>query len=359
MSDPSADSPILRRWAVPPTVRDVGRADWSQRRLRGSLVLLPTILLCLAWGAWRHDPEGGVMAAGGAVSVGFGAFQNLGRRRALPMGAMLLAMATATFVGSVTHRYAWPADVAVTVLAGWLFGLITTLGQGAWWVGLQGVIGLLAFGAMPADVPEAGRHGAMVIAGGLVQLIAVHLYWTIAPPPGPPQPVLRRAWLYALVRNASPGTVGGRHALRVAVAVGGGAGLHHALQGAIGLTHGYWIPMTAAILLKPDWHETFARGLGRLGGTLVGAGLATLLAAFVRPGPLLLAAWLTIAIWACFALQKVNYALYAVCITTYVVFTLAAGGLPGPQTALARVEATLIGAAVAVAVHAVPLGKRR
>lgn len=354
MADPPADTPAFRRWALPRAVRTAGQADWTQRRLRGSLILLPTIVLCLIWGGWRHDPEGGVMAAGGAVSVGFGAFQNLGRRRALPMGVMLLAMAGATFLGSTVHRHGWPLDVGTAVLAGWAFGLITTLGQGAWWVGLQGIIGLLAFGAIPADVPEAARHGGMIVLGGLVQLAAVYAYWTISPPPGEPQAVLRRAWLYALVRNASPRTAGGRHALRVALALGGGAALHYVL----GLTHGYWVPMTAAILLKPDFHETFARGVGRLGGTLVGAGLATLLAAVVRPGHLMLAVWLTIAIWACFALQKVNYALYAVCITAYVVFSLASAGLPEPATALARVEATLLGAAMAVVAHAVPLGRK-
>ena len=294
------------------------------------------------------------MAAGGAVSVGFGAFQNLGRRRAVPMGVMLLAMAGATFLGSTVHRHGGAADVGVVVLAGWAFGLITTLGQGAWWVGLQGIIGLLAFGAIPADVPEAARHGAMIIAGGLVQLAAVYGYWALFPPPGEPQVFLRRAWPYALVRNASPRTAGGRHALRVALALGGGAALHHAL----GLTHGYWVPMTAAILLKPDFHETFSRGLARLGGTLVGAGAATLLAAVIRPDHVMLAVWLTTSIWACFALQKVNYALYAVFITAYVVFSLAAAGLPEPVTALARVEATLLGAAMAVVAHAFPLGKR-
>ena len=45
---------------------------------------------------------------------------------------------------------------------------------------------------------------------------------------------------------------------------------------------GYWIPLTAAIVLKPDFQTTFVRGFARIGGTLVGAVVATFVLTSVR-----------------------------------------------------------------------------
>ena len=49
----------------------------------------------------------------------------------------------------------------------------------------------------------------------------------------------------------------------------------------------------------------------------------------------------------------------AVCVTAYVVFTFSAIGLPAPSLAFYRVVATLLGATIARAVHAIPLRARR
>jgi hypothetical protein len=294
------------------------------------------------------------MAAGGAVAVGFGAFHRLGRYRTLPLGLTLIAMAVSTFVGSVAHRGGWPAQFVIATVWGWAFGLVTTLGWGAWWVGLQGIVGLLAFGSIPADVPTAACHAGMVVIGGVVQLAAAHGVWRFVRLPDEPKDAIPDAWWHALCKNVSFSTAGGRHALRVAMAMGLGSLAHNGL----GLPHGYWMPMTAAILLKPDLHETAVRGLARLGGTLVGAGVVTLITATVRPDATALNVGLLVAIWACFALQKVNYALHSTCITAYVVFTLAAAGLPEPSTAAYRVIATLGGALIALLVHAVPLQRK-
>ena len=58
----------------------------------------------------------------------------------------------------------------------------------------------------------------------------------------------------------------------------------------LALPNGYWIPMTAAIVMKGTLRQTFQRGLARIIGTLAGAALATLIAATLRPDPWILAA---------------------------------------------------------------------
>jgi uncharacterized membrane protein YccC len=55
----------------------------------------------------------------------------------------------------------------------------------------------------------------------------------------------------------------------------------------------------------------------------------------------------------------VNYGVFSVCITTYVVLLLSAIGLPEPDVALHRVEATLLGAVLALAVHVSAIRWRR
>ena len=62
-----------------------------------------------------------------------------------------------------------------------------------------------------------------------------------------------------------------RHGVRLAVTLASTTALYHAFS----LPRGYWVTLTALIVLKPDFQETFARGVGRVAGTVLGATLAT------------------------------------------------------------------------------------
>ena len=64
---------------------------------------------------------------------------------------------------------------------------------------------------------------------------------------------------------------------------------------------------------------------------------------------------LLVAIWACFAFQRVNYGIFSACITAYVVLLLSALNLPTLEVAEERLVATMIGAGIALAIHAPPL----
>jgi uncharacterized membrane protein YccC len=91
-------------------------------------------------------------------------------------------------------------------------------------------------------------------------------------------------------------------------------------QGIAQLLHfhnAYWIPMTALIIMKPDLLLTNARSIARLGGTFVGASLATLVAMTLRPDGIWLSVLIVLSMYLAYALQNVNYALYAVPLTSY------------------------------------------
>ena len=139
-----------------------------------------------------------------------------------------------------------------------------------------------------------------------------------------------------------------RHALRVGATLAVAVSISHLFP----LGHGYWLPMTVMIVLKPDFAATLSRGLGRSVGTLLGAGLVTLLLAGLAPSPEGLIV-LTVALYAAsVAVLRANYVIYSVGVASLVVVLLAFTGSPAPSLAADRAFYTLLGAALALAAYA-------
>ncbi|PFG18625.1 FUSC family protein [Serinibacter salmoneus] len=110
----------------------------------------------------------------------------------------------------------------------------------------------------------------------------------------------------------------------------------------------YWVPLTVAVVMKPDFGSVFVRGVHRGVGTILGAGLGTLLILVVPKGPLLIA--VIVALVACmpWAAQR-SYAMMAVFVTPMVV-VLVDYATPGGTVNYAgeRVLDTTIGSAIAL-----------
>ena len=123
---------------------------------------------------------------------------------------------------------------------------------------------------------------------------------------------------------------------------------------------GYWIPLTTAIVLRPDFHTTFVRGAARIAGTLAGAVIATLGLAIVRGHADLQVAGTIAAAAAAYLAFRPNYALFTVAITSFVAMVLSLRGLPGTTTLEIRVLDTLAGGALAMAGYiALPSWERK
>ncbi|MBV8067557.1 MAG: FUSC family protein [Candidatus Eremiobacteraeota bacterium] len=123
---------------------------------------------------------------------------------------------------------------------------------------------------------------------------------------------------------------------------------------------GYWIPLTAAIVLKPDFHTTFVRGFARIGGTLAGAVVATFVSVTLRGHAALQTIGLIAAAAAAYLTFNPNYALYTVAITSFVVISLGMRGLPGTTTIETRLLDTLLGGTLAMGGYlALPSRERR
>jgi uncharacterized membrane protein YccC len=161
-----------------------------------------------------------------------------------------------------------------------------------------------------------------------------------------PTPELARLRDMALTLRASLGTSSeaGRHALRLAVVTAVTEVIVHAAE----LSHGYWGVLTVFIVLRPDYSSTLYRGLQRAAGTLAGAGLGVLTVELARIGTTVLLAGIAISLLAAYAVFTVNYLLYAVFLTDFVVVLLAILGLPPGPTAVARLIGTGIGTGLAL-----------
>jgi uncharacterized membrane protein YccC len=164
---------------------------------------------------------------------------------------------------------------------------------------------------------------------------------------GSPRPI-RRAWNRdaRLTVRASLGTSSeaGRHALRLAVV----SALAEVIAQGSGLSHGYWIVLTIFIVLRPDYSSTVYRGLQRAAGTVVGAGLGVATALLIKVSLTALLCGVAVSLLAAYAVFTVNYLLYAVFLTDFVVVLLALLGLPPDPTALARLVGTGIGTGLAI-----------
>lgn len=134
-----------------------------------------------------------------------------------------------------------------------------------------------------------------------------------------------------------------RHALRVAIVTA----VAVMVTRAFALAHGYWVTITAIIILQPYAGATTIKALQRVIGTVAGALLTVGLVAIVQnPRGLLLVIFVLAAL--CVAFLRVNYLIYSIFLTpTFVLLAEMSAG----DWHLAQVRAlnTLIGGALGLA----------
>jgi len=150
------------------------------------------------------------------------------------------------------------------------------------------------------------------------------------------------ATLRANLRLSSPAC---RHAVRCGVCVAIALALSHALP----LSRGYWMPMTVAIVLKPDFGATWRYGLLRVAGTLGGLLLTTAVLHVGGVGNF----WIALSLMAvlCFGFRElatVHYGIAVVCLTGTVVILLSFYGIPAAASVHARAIDTMLGSALAL-----------
>ena len=156
---------------------------------------------------------------------------------------------------------------------------------------------------------------------------------------------LRLAGRLATLRaNLSLESTACRHAVRLAVCVA----LGDALARGFSLRRAYWLPMTIAILLKPDFTATFSRGALRLVGTLTGLLLATGLFHVLPPGKYAEVALAAACMFVLRCFGGANYGILTTAVTALVVVLIAITGVPPKEVMAARGVNTLAGGTIAL-----------
>jgi uncharacterized membrane protein YccC len=155
---------------------------------------------------------------------------------------------------------------------------------------------------------------------------------------------LRLGGLTTLRANLTFKSTAFRHALRLSACV--------TAADALGMTLGwyrpYWLPLTVAVVLKPDFSSTFSRGVLRLAGTFVGLGLAT---ALFHMLPRTLPVEIGLIMAATFILRwsgPAHYGVLAMCVSELVVLLVALTGLEPGQVIMARARNTALGGTLAL-----------
>lgn len=339
------------------TFREIFRPEWKNLHPLAALHSLPAIAIALICGHIGGHQEWGIMAASGAVSVGFGSFQQWRDSRTAPMLLASLGMCVASWAGTLAGQSS-VATVLLTAFAGWVYIAIGALGASYSWIALQAVIWLIISTAYPATGPHALTRGAFVLVGGMLQLGIIRSFWWIE---HRHTPAMEGARITGACESQDirevfdPRSCHFLLAVRAALTLGVAAAVYRQLT----ISNGYWIPMTAVLVLRADMRQSFTRGLARMMGTMLGTALATVAIVYLRPGHAQLTGMVVLFAGCSYALLWVNYAFFTVTLTAYVVALLSFAGLPAPFVIHHRLLNTIAGGILAVTIHIAFFGWER
>lgn len=140
-----------------------------------------------------------------------------------------------------------------------------------------------------------------------------------------------------------------RHAVRLAICVA----LGDAIGRGISWERSYWLPMTLAVILKPDFTTTFSRGVLRLLGTFSGLVLSTALFHFLPVSPGMEVALVFAFMYALRSVGPANYGIFSGCIAALVVLLISFTGIQPKEVILARGLNTAAGGILALIAYAV------
>ena len=140
-----------------------------------------------------------------------------------------------------------------------------------------------------------------------------------------------------------------RHGVRLAATVAVAETLSRSLEA----PRAYWLPMTAVLVLKPEFTVTFTRGLLRIAGTMIGLLLATAMFHFLPTGVglevILIGAFVFLLRW----IGPANYGIFGIAVSALIVLMIAITGVTPKNVIWARGLNTLMGGTLALIAYAV------
>jgi hypothetical protein len=332
---------------------DTAIFPWAKRTPTDGLRAVLAVGIALMAGVLSGHESAGAIAAGSAFTVGFAIFHEALASSLLSMALCTLAIASATLAGSLGAPHT-SLVLLFTLIAAVNYGLLNGISPTAGWVGQQAATYAIIAFYFPKGPHYAVGRTAMVLAGGGLQMLVFTGFFVArrhtakAPVATLHTRVQRRiSQIWArFVAELTPHSDTAAYVLRLAVTLLLSTWVYRHFH----IRNGYWAPMTALLVLKPQWTGTLSRGIARLTGTLIAAAITALLARYL-PVPLpAVFALVIVCAWACYAFQAVNYAFFSLFITLYIVFLFRVGGFSQTSAAHIRLANTALGGALALAV---------
>lgn len=157
-----------------------------------------------------------------------------------------------------------------------------------------------------------------------------------------------RSWLETLRANVDIHSPAFRHAIRLAVCVSIG----DAIGRSINTQRNYWLAMTVAVVLKPDFASTISRGVLRLCGTFCGLLLATAL--FHSLPDTAITQLVLVGVFTFFLryVGPANYGIFSSTISGLIVFLIAETGIAPSEVVFERAVNTAVGGIFALFAYA-------
>jgi len=138
-----------------------------------------------------------------------------------------------------------------------------------------------------------------------------------------------------------------RHAVRLAACVAVAAGIGRAVS----WHRTYWLPMTVAIVLKPDFTATFSRGLLRVAGTLAGLAFATVLFHIFSTTVVTQIVLIGLLTFVLRSYGAANYGILTAAVSALVVLLIGLTGVSAKDVISARAINSVSGGALALAAY--------
>lgn len=115
---------------------------------------------------------------------------------------------------------------------------------------------------------------------------------------------------------------------------------------ALGIPHGYWLPLTLVVVMQPDYGSTRQKARQRVSGTLAGGFIASLL--LLIPSPTVHFLFISIGVFGFAYLLKRHYGIAVIFVTIFVVLLMKQAGQAPIQVELERIGATILGGGLAL-----------
>lgn len=330
-------------------LHDATHVDRKGLDLVAGLVAGVVIIVPLLAGEGVGSISAGVFATLGALNLLMAIAARPPVARFPPLAAAALSNAAALALGTIIGTTGW-VEVPLVALG---IGIILI---SAGWAGFDS-IGLVSAVMLAVGVgipggsgPEALERLVLALLGGFWAILALAMARPL---------LLRHGYLgsseevqrpTASPQPSAPVPVPVSHAhVRYAILVAGTTGIGLAISLALGLPRDYWVMLTILVSLRASIATTFSASFLRIGGTIGGAAIALGFTMFIV-NPWILGALLFVFAMALFATRWVNYGIYTLFLTPFVILLLNLAYPGAWQLAFVRVFDTVLGGGLAVTV---------